>query len=161
MDCRPKKGEPIWRKYPIQHVITSYSIHYTKLYETKPDSSYYDFLTNDLINNPLAVMLPDYYFFINRIKYSEIFRGQPKGFTTSEIMDELKKSGYEFKPEELELAEKMKEAESPEVTKIQQEFQDKYGEQMRNFHQKYGDKLMRLYGERKTSVIAHDRNNFV
>lgn len=122
----------------------------------KPDSSYYDFLTNDLINNPLAVMLPDYYFFINRIKYSEIFRGQPKGLTTSEIMDELKKSGYEFKPEELELAEKMKEAESPEVTKLQQEFQDKYGEQMRNFHQKYGDKLMRLYGERKTSVIAHD-----
>jgi len=121
---------------------------------TKPDSSYYTFLTSDLVNNPLAVLTSDYSTFINRLKFMDYLRGSFNSLTTYEMMTELGKSGYQFTPEETKLMAAMKELDSPEVKKIQKEFELKYSVQMGEFYQKYSEKLQPLYKEKKGSVIT-------
>ncbi|MGD9930849.1 MAG: TlpA family protein disulfide reductase [Mangrovibacterium sp.] len=122
----------------------------------KPDSSYYDFLTNDFTNNPLAVMTGEYYFFINRLRYLDILRenGSNIGLTTQDILEELKETGYQLKPEEEEMAARLKEIDSPEFKKLQEEFQDKYGAQARNFQKNYADKLKEFYQENRGTAIT-------
>ena len=80
----------------------------------KPEDNFYSFLTNELVNNPLAVLVSDYYFFINRLMYLEILRGNPKSYSTLDIVKGLEKSGYQFKPEEKEMVTALKEINSPE-----------------------------------------------
>jgi thiol-disulfide isomerase/thioredoxin len=121
---------------------------------TQPDSSYYTFLTNDLVNNPLAVLTSEYSTFINRLKYMDYLRGSFKSLTTYDMMTELGKSGYQFTPEEKKLMAAMKEVDSPEVKKIQEEFELKYSVQMGEFHKKYSKNLQPLYKEKKGSVIT-------
>ncbi|MCW0482664.1 TlpA family protein disulfide reductase [Gaoshiqia sediminis] len=122
----------------------------------KPDSSYYDFLTSDFANNPLAVLTGEYYFFINRLMYLDILRenGSNIGLTTQDILDELKKTGYQLKPEEEEMAARLTEIDSPEFKKLQEEFQEKYGEQAGNFQKNYGDKLQGFYQENRGKAIT-------
>ena len=120
----------------------------------KPDSSYYTFLTNDLVNNPLAVLTSDYYFFINRLMYMEALRVNPKSFSISEILTELRKSGYTLTPEEKELGARMSENDSPELKSLQKEFDEKYGKKSSEFNKKYNEKLKVLYKEKSGSVIT-------
>ncbi len=120
-----------------------------------PDSSYYDFLTNDLVNDPLGVLTSDCYFFFNRIMYLDILRDQASlSLSTTDIIEELVKSGYELTPDEQLLADRMKEIDSPETKKLQDEFNEKYGDQAKAFHQKFGKKLQNLYKENKGSVTT-------
>lgn len=120
----------------------------------KPDSIYYSFLTNDLVNNPLAVLTSGYYFFVNRLMFLEILRGAPIGYSTADIVAELEKSGYKFTPEEKELADGIKMSESPEMKKVQDEFQARYGKQQDDFFKKYNDKIKALYKEKAGSFVT-------
>ena len=126
----------------------------------KPDSSYYTFLNNDLVNNPLAVLSSDYYFFINRIKYLDIFNANSniltisKSLTIDELIALKEKSGAKVTSDEKELAKHMEEAMTPEVKKIQNEYQEKYGNLSFDFHRKYASKLQLLYKEKKGSNIT-------
>ena len=120
----------------------------------KPDSAYYTFITNELVNNPLAVLTPDYSTFINRLMFLEILRGAPQSFSTADILTELEKSGYKFTPEEKELAVGIKMIESPEMKKVQVEFQAKYGKQQTEFFKKYNDKIKALYKEKAGSFVT-------
>ena len=121
---------------------------------TKPDSSFYAFLTNDLVNNSLAVLTSDYETFINRLKYLDFLRGVSKSITAYEIMSELENTGYQFTPDEKELVIAMKQIDPREMKKIMDEFLVKYGDQMREFNQKYGEKLQPLYKEKGGSLIT-------
>jgi len=120
----------------------------------KPDSTYYTFLSNELVNNPLAAISPDYSTFINRIKFLDILSGNQKGYTTSDIIAALEKSGYNFKPEEKELALKMKEIDLPETKKLMDDFQEKYSKQSSDFYSKYNNQLQNLFTEKRGSVIT-------
>lgn len=119
-----------------------------------PDSTYYNFLTNDLANNPLAVLTSDYSSFINRLMFLNLLRGQLKGLTTLDIIVALEKSGYKFTPEENEFTARMKEIDSPELKKLQEDFQTKYGDQMRDFNEKYAEKIKTLYTVKKGSEVT-------
>lgn len=121
---------------------------------TKPDSTYYSFLTNELVNNPLAVITSDYYFFINRLKYLEILnKGAIQSLTTSDILREMVNLGYQLTDDEKDLAEKLEEIESPEFKKLNKEFSEKYGEQGKAFSMKYADKMKEFYNANKEKVI--------
>lgn len=120
-----------------------------------PDSSYYDFLTADLVNDPLAVLTSDYYFFINRLKYLDILRDSKSvSLSTEDIIDELVKSGYKLTADEKMMADRMKEIDSPEVKKLQNEFNKKYGDQRQAFYKKYSSELQKLYKEKRGSVVT-------
>jgi thiol-disulfide isomerase/thioredoxin len=49
------------------------------------DSSYYSFLTNELVNNPMAALSSEYPTFINRLLYMNTFTGASKKCSTTEI----------------------------------------------------------------------------
>lgn len=132
---------------PDQHEIS-----YTP---TKPDSTYYSFLTNEMVNNSLAVITADYYFFINRLKYMEILnKGAIQTLTTSDILREMVNLGYQLTDEEKDLAAKLKEMESPEFKKLNKEFSEKYGEQVKAFSMKYADKMKEYYSANKEKATT-------
>jgi thiol-disulfide isomerase/thioredoxin len=124
----------------------------------KPDSSYYNFLTNDLVNNQLGVLVSDYYFFINRLMYLDILNSPTRTLSKSNTIPELvalkEKSGAKVTTEERDLARQLAEALTPEVKKIQDEYQDKYAIPSFEFHQKYAGKLQLLYKEKKGTKIT-------
>lgn len=124
----------------------------------KPDSSYYNFLTHNLVNNSLAVLSADYSTFINSIKFLDILNSptftMSKSNTIPELVALLEKSGAKVTTEEKELARQMVEVLTPEVKKIQDEYQDKYAIQSFEFHQKYAGKLQLLYKEKKGTKIT-------
>lgn len=121
---------------------------------TKPDSTYYSFLTNELVNNPLAVITSDYYFFINRLMYMELLSGAMKGISSNDILAELEKSGLPMTDEEKDMSSKLKEVDTPEVKKLSEEFNKKYGKQSTDFHTKYREKLNTLYKEKVGTTIT-------
>ena len=96
----------------------------------KPDSSYYNFLTNNLVNNSLAVLSADYSTFINRIKYLDILNSpaltMSVGNSIPELVALMEKGGVKVTTEEKDLVRQLAEALTPEVKKIQDEYQDKY-----------------------------------
>jgi thiol-disulfide isomerase/thioredoxin len=120
----------------------------------KPDTSYYSFLTSELVNNPLAVISPDYKSFINRLKYIEILNGPSKSYSTNDILIELEKAGLPMTAEEKELAAGLKEVETPEYKKVQEDFFQKYGPQITSFNRKYREKLNALYKENKGTNVT-------
>jgi len=124
----------------------------------KPDSSYYNFLTNNLVSNLLAVLSADYSTFINRIKFLDILNSpaltMSKSNTIPELIALLEKSGAKVTTEEKELARLLAEALTPEVEKIQNDYQDKYAVPSFEFHRKYGSQLQLLYKEKKGTKIT-------
>ena len=122
----------------------------------KLDSTYYSFLTNELANNPLAVISMDYSSFINRLKFMELLRPNNPfgGFTTSDILAELEKSGLPMTDEEKEMASKLKEINGPEAKRITEEFNQAHGSQQTAFNTKYREKLNSFYKENKGKIIT-------
>jgi thiol-disulfide isomerase/thioredoxin len=122
----------------------------------KPDSSYYDFLTNDFADNPLAVMTSEYYFFINRLKYLDILRdkGSNVGLTTQDIIEELRKTGYQFTADEEKLASLQEEVNSTDYNKLQKEFQEKYKEQAQAFRENHEDTLKHFHQQNRGKHVT-------
>lgn len=122
----------------------------------KPDSSYYDFLTNDFANNPLGVMTAEYYFFINGLMYSDVLRddGSNVGLTTLDIIKELRKTGYQFTADEEKLALLQEEVSSTEYDELQKEFQEKYKEQAQAFRENHEDTLKHFYQENRGKRVT-------
>lgn len=75
----------------------------------KYETSFYSFLNNQLVNDPLAVITSDYYFLINRIKYTNLVQSTSLNSTSfSTIEVSAKEAGVTLAPEELQLIAKGK-----------------------------------------------------
>lgn len=73
----------------------------------KLDKSYYDFVTQSILNNQTAVLSSNYYIFINRLRFANIFRNNAVSSfynLTSEKAEVLQKSGITLSTEELQMA---------------------------------------------------------
>ena len=55
------------------------------------DSTYYSFITNEMVNSQLGMLTSDYYFFLNRLMYLDILRGDSKSYSMLDFLKELKK----------------------------------------------------------------------
>jgi thiol-disulfide isomerase/thioredoxin len=104
----------------------------------EPDSSFYSFLNNDFVNDPLASMAEGYYFFINRIKFLDILRSNiHPSFSATTLTELVKKSGKTPTPEEKELISKSKAYEEDSLTLQEWEkFNMKYDFVIRSFKEK-------------------------
>ncbi|MFA9193910.1 TlpA disulfide reductase family protein [Flavobacterium sp. FBOR7N2.3] len=72
----------------------------------KVEASYYDFITEAILNNELAVLSANYSSFINRLRFVDIFRNNGVSYSynsTSETAESLEKSGIALSKEELEM----------------------------------------------------------
>jgi len=73
------------------------------------DTTLYSFLTNSLVNDPLASISLDYWIFINRIKYLDILRGNVSFSSSYSDIEKLtKEEGITLSPEEEMLVAKGK-----------------------------------------------------
>ncbi len=109
-----------------------------------PGADYYDFLSNDLANNPLGIITNEYYYFINRLKYSDIISGQPTGFTTTELAEELEKAGCTFTEEEKAMFADLKENFNQQANSTMNEFYRKYKDKLNEFTKKYSQEIGEL-----------------
>ena len=121
----------------------------------KLTAGYFDFITNEMVNNPLAVLSTDYGHFINQFKFSEILRGKPQGLSPMDIIIALETSGYTLTDEEKELAIGLKELEAPGIKKAEREFSERYAPRAIEFSKKYNDKLVNLRKEKKGETITY------
>lgn len=73
----------------------------------KLDKSYYDFITLSVLNNDLGVLCNNYYFFINRLRFANIFRNansvRYSYNSFYENIELLQKSGITLTAEELQM----------------------------------------------------------
>ncbi len=123
---------------------------------TKPDSTYYSFLTNEIVNNPLGLLTTDYGYLLNWLKYSDILRGESKSYTTLDFLKELKKSGEKMTDLENVMLQKLTEIDNPEFEAKKKEFAKAQGIQTVDFNKKYNEQLAEFSKDKKDSVVTSD-----
>jgi thiol-disulfide isomerase/thioredoxin len=141
--------------------LLSYQMHFEQAYRQKhevprsqrelpteietPPHGYYDFLTNDFVNNPLAVIADSHQSFVNRLIYSDLLReDEPVVLNTVDIAIELEKSGHSFTAEDAQLIEKLRAFFASEGKLKMDSFNYKYGDRARVFVNKYSKDLKDL-----------------
>ncbi|MGE5457066.1 MAG: TlpA family protein disulfide reductase, partial [Methanococcaceae archaeon] len=110
----------------------------------KPEIGYYDFITDQLTNNPLAVIENEYYSYINRLKYNELLRTQSRGYTTAELMSELEGAGFKLTEEEKMIKADLDKNYIPEANNELNEFLQKYGSKYSDFNKKYSQQISEI-----------------
>ena len=83
------------------------------------DSNYYSFFNKDFLNDPLGIMVPDYFIFINRLKNmnsleTNSMRGAP---ALSEMSIYLERNGVKFTEAEKEIILGLAQYDTPEIKK--------------------------------------------
>lgn len=105
-------------------------------------AEYFDFINDELLNNPLAVVAPSYGRFINSLKYLDILRiANTFSINTQGLVAELKKSGYRFTESEKLMLDKLNEMDSISNLAEQKNFNEKYGKQIIAFYTKYQENI--------------------
>jgi len=109
-------------------------------------AQYFDFVNNELANNPLAVICSGYNSFINRLKYLDILRiGDSFSINTQGLGAELEKSGYTFTESERLMLEKLKEADLISNSAEEKTYNEKYSKQITAFYTKYQEDFKSVY----------------
>jgi len=158
-------------EYSTMSEIMNYSTTYNNAYKKKnniPEQQeskikidslspgYFNFITNQNANNPLAVLSSGYDSFINKLKYLDIIC--PRIITVSfdedfdDKVSELKRRGYLFTESEKNLVSQFDELKLLNKSVEQKTFQDKYLRRLAEFNTKYMDKLQVLIKETKLPV---------
>jgi thiol-disulfide isomerase/thioredoxin len=113
-------------------------------------AEYLNFITNENSNNPLAVVIPSYDIYINRLKYLDMLR--PKNFSIDMfgLAEELEKSGYVFSESEKKLISTKDEQKA--INAERKALQDKYKSAMEGFQNKYGQIIQDLHKTHKNTL---------
>ncbi|NMH89722.1 TlpA family protein disulfide reductase [Flavivirga algicola] len=126
------------------------------------NEDYYDFLPKDIINNKLALLSNDYYFFVNRLIYADIFKvDQSSRLILADITDWLQKNNKELSVEELEMVEMSKQIETPEIIKKEQLFRKAHGKVMQAFYKKYQEDIKNYSHSLKENTLKPKHRHFL
>ena len=151
-------------KYEAEVNIMSYEMNWESAYRgknkiprtqrtipVKSDSltaDYFDFINNESVNNPLAVVSPSYNSYINRLKYLEILQGANSFiWNPIKIATDLQKSGYTLTDSEKVLVDKIKELDAIQNTAEEKSYNEKYAKPTTNFFTKHQEIIAKLYKE--------------
>lgn len=147
--------------YNFGELLLSYEMSFSSAYREKhkiphtqrelpieienPPHVYYDFITNDFVNNPLALISDSYNSFVNRFMYSSILMDNKSvSLTTLDIANELIKSGEPLTAEDEQLIKQLEEFETSEAKKKVDAYSEKYSDLNRKFYTKYEDETKDL-----------------
>ncbi|VAX24172.1 hypothetical protein MNBD_IGNAVI01-1661, partial [hydrothermal vent metagenome] len=164
------------RKYDIEYNYAAHMMFYKMTYEwayreknniprtqrvlpIKIDTlsaDYLDFITEEITNDPLAVISSGYDSFINYLKFQEILRDQSQDYPIIEIANDLSATGYSFTNEEKELLKNAKEIAALKKIAEPKEFYDNYGNKRRKFLIKYEPVLRGLYKKLEDRNVAFE-----
>ena len=116
----------------------------------QPGKEYYSFLTYDLINNPLAIMMPEFNLFINYLSTSDIVGDSPIVTTVEyEIVEKVIDAGYSLDEEDKKFIAKLGKVATPQFISEQKEFYKMYSKQEEKFNKKYFTYLKNLMRKMK------------
>ena len=119
-------------------------------------AQYFDFINNESVNNPLAVLCSGYNSFMNSLKYLNILQiGNSFSINTQSLGAELEKSGYTFTGSERLMLEKLKEADSISNSAVEKAYYEKYGKQMKAFYTKYQEDFKNI--DKKNKLTADEK----
>lgn len=123
----------------------------------KPDSltaQYFDFINNESVNNPLAILSSAYDSYLNKLKYLDILQGA-RSFTwnTPKIAADLEKSGYTLTDSEKSLIKEAEEIELILNSAEQKSFNEKYSKRISDFYTKYQEDIQKLYKNNPTADL--------
>jgi len=130
----------------------------TQAVQVKTDTltaGYFNFITNEIVNNPMAVLSTEYGSFINRLKPSEILRGKTKYYTIPEIAEKLEQSGYTLTEEEKDLVGYIKQEENSTNKSSLDLFSNKHRDQIMAMNNKYMPQMIDLYKEKREEIITY------
>jgi len=118
-------------------------------------AQYFDFVNNESVNNPLAVLSSCYHSYINKIKYLDILQ-VTKNFTwnTLKIASDLENSGYILSDSEKSLIEKTKEVELIQNSVEEKNYNEKYDKRTSDFYKKYQDDIQKSSKDNPETDIA-------
>ncbi|PWH84482.1 hypothetical protein DIS18_08155 [Algibacter marinivivus] len=106
--------------------------------EFEVSDKYYDFLSNDILDNQLLTLSNSFYFFANRLMHANIFNEKRlTNLSKVEISYWLQKKGVELTTGELNMVEFSKQIETPEMLAKEGKFQKTYGDTRQAFFKKY------------------------
>ncbi|GAA4960148.1 TlpA family protein disulfide reductase [Algibacter aquimarinus] len=128
------------------------------------NEAYYDFIPKDIIDNKLVLLSGDYYFFVNRLIYADIFEAnQSSGSRTTlvEFANWLQKNKKVLTIEELEMVEMSKQIETPEIMLKEANFRKAHGDVEQAFLKKHRDDLKNFNVYMKTNKIKSKYNSFI
>lgn len=167
-NCISAKASQVM-KMELKYGYDEYLMDYTSFYENayreknkiprtqrtipvKSDSltaEYFDFINNESVNSPLAVMASSYNYYINRLKYLDILQ-TVNSFTVTpiKIIADLEKSGYSLTESEKVLVEKMKELDAIQNAAEEKSYNAKYAKPTTNFFMKHQEIIAKLYKEK-------------
>jgi len=122
-----------------------------RMIPVKSDSltaEYFDFINNEAVNNPLAVISSGYNSYMNILKYLDILKSV-KRFTydLSSMALEIEKSGDDLTDYEKILIEKIKEIDLIEKSAEEKSYNEKYLKSITDFYTKYNENITRLCKE--------------
>lgn len=112
-------------------------------------AEYHDFLTNEIVNNPLALISVEYFSLINRLKYLDIIRGNMSSISRLDIVREVLKMGYSPSEYEKFIFNKLEELENSPEKKA---FRKNIGEPMITFNTKHQEHIQRYLKEAKDGI---------
>jgi len=112
---------------------------YFQMPERRPGKDYYDFLTDSFVNNEVAVITSDYFSLLKNLSFLDLIRyNMPRHlFTPAEL---LLRPGVQLNEDERDLLKRVNELDSPEVRKMNEDFQ-KTSSEAAEFSKKYEDKF--------------------
>lgn len=110
-----------------------------------PDSSYYDFITDEIINDEAGMLANSYYFFTNRLKYNYTFTkvSSQSALNMQKLAEFIESKGEELTPEEKEAVTNEKKLQ--ENAPNWDDFNKKYGDLQTQFLKTYSDTLNVLH----------------
>jgi len=88
----------------------------------EPAGTYYNFLTNDLVNNPFAILSKDYAGFVFSIKLDTSLRSIPKSYLIQVYQENLNHSGRKETIDEKELTNLISQVDTIVSKKLQDEY---------------------------------------
>jgi thiol-disulfide isomerase/thioredoxin len=128
------------------------------------NESYYDFIPKAIIDNKLALLSGDYYFFVNYLIHANIFKAdQSSGSRTTlvEFADWLQKNNIALTAEDLEMVEMSKQVETPELMLKEANFRKAHGKVEQAFYKKHRDDIKGFNAYNKTNKIKPKYNSFI
>lgn len=124
----------------------------------KADLAYYDFLTPEIINNPLAVISSNYKSFFNRIKFLPILRDGNRGYRHDEMLMKMAENGCDFTERENAVIIGLNELARLKESTGQKEFEEKYNQRVTNFFTKHQEHVQKFMKQNKNEL---DYSKFV
>lgn len=109
------------------------------------NNSYYSFLSDDIINDELAVVSNQYARYISLLLYADIFRASRffPDITTAYIAKAIEAQGKKLSKEQLKMVEMSKTIETPEAQAKQANYEKQYSDVEQMFYRKH----LRAYNE--------------